>query len=233
MLGMHGTYEANLSMNQADLHRLRRRAFRRPGHRAAWTPSRRTRPRSTSTSTGPRSTRPCHVDLPIIGDCAHVLRTADRGLGQRARPQDLTEWKKPASTSGRRARTAWPIRKSETAIMPQFAIQRLYELTKDRNPIIATEVGQHQMWAAQHLPFLRSQPLAHLGRPWHDGLWPARGDRGAARQSRQRPSHRHCRRRLDPDEHPGARHGHAVSACRSRCSSSTTSGWAWSASGRS
>ena len=66
----------------------------------------------------------------------------------------------------------------------------------------------------------------------HDGLWPARRDRRAARQSR-RAGDRHRRRSLDPDEHPGAGHRQRSTACRSRSSSSTTNIWAWSASGRS
>jgi acetolactate synthase-1/2/3 large subunit len=57
--------------------------------------------------------------------------------------------------------------------MPQYAIQRLYELTKDRDTYITTEVGQHQMWAAQFYRFRGAQPLDDIGRPGHHGLRPA------------------------------------------------------------
>ncbi len=63
-------------------------------------------------------------------------------------------------------------------IKPQYAVQRLYELTKDRDAYITTEVGQHQMWAAQYLRFRGAEPLDDLGRPRHHGLrLPGRGRR--------------------------------------------------------
>ena len=59
---------------------------------------------------------------------------------------------------------------NDDVIMPQYAIQRLYELTKHRDTYITTEVGQHQMWAAQFFRFRAAQPLDDLGRPRHHGL---------------------------------------------------------------
>jgi acetolactate synthase-1/2/3 large subunit len=149
MLGMHGTYEANLAMNQADLMVCIGARFddRVTGRLDAFAPNS-TKihidiDRSSFNKTVP-------VDLPILGDCARVLRQLIDAWGNR-KPQDLTEWKK--RIDGWRAKNSLAYRKSDSAIMPQFAIERLYELTKDRNPIIATEVGQHQMWAAQHFHF--------------------------------------------------------------------------------
>jgi hypothetical protein len=71
---------------------------------------------------------------------------------------------------------------SDDVIKPQHAIERLYELTKDRETYITTEVGQHQMWAAQFFGF-EAEPLDDLRRPRHDGLRPAGGDRRAGRAS--------------------------------------------------
>ena len=74
------------------------------------------------------------------------------GWGNR-KAVDLTEWK--AQIEGWRSRNSLGFPLSKTEIMPQLAVQRLFELTKDRDPIITTEVGQHQMWAAQHFHFFQ------------------------------------------------------------------------------
>ena len=69
------------------------------------------------------------------------------------RPQDLSGWKARIDQWRERKSLSFPA--NDTAIMPQLAVQRLFELTKDRDPIITTEVGQHQMWAAQHYHFFQ------------------------------------------------------------------------------
>ena len=91
------------------------------------------------------------VDLGIVGDCATVLEQLIEGWGTR-KSADLSEWK--ARIDGWRAKDslAYPKRSGST-ILPQYAIQRLFELTKAREPVISTEVGQHQMWAAQYFGF--------------------------------------------------------------------------------
>jgi acetolactate synthase-1/2/3 large subunit len=94
------------------------------------------------------------VDLPIVGDCAHVLEDMVRLWRSEARKSDpgaLADWWKQVNEW--RKRNSLAFRNSKTTIKPQYAIQRLYELTKDRNTYITTEVGQHQMWAAQHYHF--------------------------------------------------------------------------------
>ena len=75
-------------------------------------------------------------------------------------------------------------------------------LTKDRDTYITTEVGQHQMWAAQFYQLRGAEPLDDLGRAGHDGLRPAGGARRADRPSR-RAGHRHRRRCLGADDHAG------------------------------
>ena len=87
-----------------------------------------------------------------------------------------------------RAEVAWPTSNSDDVIMPQYAIQRLYELTKDRDTYITTEVGQHQMWAAQFFSFEEPNRWMTSGGLGHDGLRPAGRDRRADRASRSRSS---------------------------------------------
>jgi acetolactate synthase I/II/III large subunit len=149
MLGMHGTYESNMAMNKADLIVCVGARFddRVTGRLDAFAPhSQKIHidiDRASINKIVP-------VDLGIIGDCARVLEQLIEAWGDRE-AQDLTAWKSQIDTW--RAKQSLSFRKSDEAIMPQLAVQRLYELTKDRDPIIATEVGQHQMWAAQHFHF--------------------------------------------------------------------------------
>ncbi|HQV04836.1 MULTISPECIES: biosynthetic-type acetolactate synthase large subunit [unclassified Novosphingobium] len=149
MLGMHGTFEANMAMNRADLMVCVGARFddRVTGRLDAFAPN------STKIHIDidrASINKTVHVDLPILGDCAAVLDQLVQAWGTR-KAQDLTEWK--ARIDGWRARLSLAYPANKTAIMPQLAVERLFELTKHRNPIIATEVGQHQMWAAQYFPF--------------------------------------------------------------------------------
>ena len=150
MLGMHGTYEANMAMNRADLIVAIGARFddRVTGRLDAFAPEAKKIhidiDRASINKIVP-------VDLGIIGDCAQVLDQMVEAWGGR-KPQDLSEWK--ARILGWKARDslAYPERGSEQ-IMPQKSIERLFALTRDHNPIITTEVGQHQMWAAQYFRF--------------------------------------------------------------------------------
>jgi acetolactate synthase-1/2/3 large subunit len=93
------------------------------------------------------------VDLGVIGDCAHVLEDMGRlwrSGSHRAEPAALAKWW--SAIDGWRARKSFAFRNSDTIIKPQHAITRLYELTRGRDVYLTTEVGQHQMWAAQHFP---------------------------------------------------------------------------------
>ena len=149
MLGMHGTYEANMAMNRADLMVCIGARFddRVTGRLDAFSPN------STKIHIDidrASINKTVQVDLPILGDCAAVLEQLVTAWGSR-KPQDLTEWK--ARINGWRARESLAYPANKDAIMPQLAVERLYQLTKDRDPIIATEVGQHQMWAAQYFHF--------------------------------------------------------------------------------
>ncbi|MBW8784213.1 MAG: biosynthetic-type acetolactate synthase large subunit [Novosphingobium sp.] len=149
MLGMHGTFEANMAMNRADLIVCIGARFddRVTGRLDAFAPHS-TKIHIDIDRASINKTVP--VDLPIVGDCARVLGQLIDAWGERPAP-DLTEWK--ARIQGWRARDSLAYPKTGAEIMPQLAIERLFALTRDRDPIISTEVGQHQMWAAQHFQF--------------------------------------------------------------------------------
>ena len=149
MLGMHGTYEANMAMNRADLIVALGARFddRVTGRLDAFAPN------STKIHIDidrASINKVVQVDLPILGDCAMVLEQLIAAWGTR-KPQDLSEWQ--ARIGGWRARQSLAYPARSDAIMPQLAVERLFELTKHRDPIISTEVGQHQMWAAQYFHF--------------------------------------------------------------------------------
>ncbi|MFZ5700108.1 MULTISPECIES: biosynthetic-type acetolactate synthase large subunit [Pseudomonadota] len=151
MLGMHGTYEANMTMNRADLIICVGARFddRVTGRLDAFAPNSKKIHIDIDRSSINKTVR---VDLGIVGDCATVLQQIIDQLNAIGHaPRDFSEWK--ARIAGWRTREclAYPANKSE--IMPQLAIERLYALTKDQSPIISTEVGQHQMWAAQYFRF--------------------------------------------------------------------------------
>src|SRR5690606_10917481 len=94
-----------------------------------------------------------HVDLAIIGDAGRVLEDMVRlwRAGAKADKAVLAPWWEQIGKW--RARNSLAYKPNDDVIMPQYAIQRLYALTKDRDVYITTEVGQHQMWAAQHYGF--------------------------------------------------------------------------------
>ncbi|WFL76941.1 biosynthetic-type acetolactate synthase large subunit [Altererythrobacter arenosus] len=149
MLGMHGTYEANMAMNKCDLMLCVGARFddRVTGRLDAFSPGSTKIHIDIDRSSINKTVR---VDLPIVGDCAAVLEQLVSAWGDR-KPRDLGEWK--ARITGWRARECLAYPEKSELIMPQKAIERLFALTKDRDPIISTEVGQHQMWAAQYFGF--------------------------------------------------------------------------------
>ncbi len=153
MLGMHGTYEANHTMHDCDLMVCIGARFddRITGRLDAFSPG----SKKIHIDIDPSSiNKNVKVDLGIIGDCAHVLEDMVR-LWRTESPQvdkdALAQWWKQIDVW--RAKQSLAFRPSKKAIKPQHAIQRLYELTKNRDTYITTEVGQHQMWAAQHYHF--------------------------------------------------------------------------------
>ncbi len=151
MLGMHGTYEANMAMNRADLIIALGSRFddRVTGRLDAFAPNSLKIHVDIDRASINKTVR---VDLPIVGDCAVVLRQMiDEWHAAGHQPSDLRAWHAQVDGWRTRKSLSYPLRGKE--IMPQKAIERLYALTRHRDPVISTEVGQHQMWAAQHFHF--------------------------------------------------------------------------------
>jgi acetolactate synthase-1/2/3 large subunit len=155
MLGMHGTWEANWAMHDCDLMICIGARFddRITGRLDAFAPH----SRKIHVDIDPSSiNKNVKVDVPIIGDCAHVLEDMIKEWrAQKVTPDKkaLADWWKQIEKW--RARKSLAYKNSSDIIKPQYAIQRLYELTRDRETFITTEVGQHQMWAAQLYKFER------------------------------------------------------------------------------
>ncbi len=153
MLGMHGTYEANLAMHDCDVMVCVGARFddRITGRLDAFSPG----SRKIHIDIDPSSiNKNVKVDIGIVGDCAHVLDDMLRDWREsRAAPDRaaLKSWWGQIDTWRRRNSLAY--RPSSEIIKPQYAIERLYAATKDRDVYITTEVGQHQMWAAQFFRF--------------------------------------------------------------------------------
>ncbi len=153
MLGMHGTYEANHAMHDCDLMICVGARFddRITGRLDAFAPFSKKIHIDIDPSSINKNVR---VDLAIVGDCGNVLtdmiaqwKAAKAAVDKTA----LAQWWKQIETW--RARKSLAYRPSKTKIKPQHAIQRLYEATRGKDCYITTEVGQHQMWAAQYFHF--------------------------------------------------------------------------------
>jgi acetolactate synthase I/II/III large subunit len=153
MLGMHGTYEANLAMHDCDVMLCMGARFddRITGRIDAFSPG----SKRIHVDIDPSSiNKNVKVDIPIIGDCAHVLEDMVRlwrSSSLEADKSALAGWWKEIGKW--RARKSLAYRGSNEVIKPQYAIERLYALTRGRDVYITTEVGQHQMWAAQFFKF--------------------------------------------------------------------------------
>ena len=149
MLGMHGTYEANMAMHDCDvlINIGARFDDRITGRIDAFSPN----SIKIHVDIDPSSiNKNVKVQLPVIGDCGYVLEDLIRAWKSKApqldKPAHKTWWKE---IEGWRAKRCLRYKPRSDVIMPQLAIERLYELTKDQDCYVATDVGQHQMWAAQ------------------------------------------------------------------------------------
>jgi len=153
MLGMHGTYEANLAMHDCDVMVCIGARFddRITGRLDQFSP----RSKKVHIDIDPSSIgKNVRTEVPIIGDVAYVLEELLRVWKMKAATVDKTALKTWWGQIDKwRARKCLSYKNSPDYIMPQYAVQRLYELTKDRDTYITTEVGQHQMWAAQFFHF--------------------------------------------------------------------------------
>ena len=151
MLGMHGTYEANMAMHDCDLMLCIGARFddRITGKIDEFSPnSKKVHIDIDATSIN----KNVEVDISIISDCGKFLNEALKIMDKRSNKfQSFNQWWKQIESW--KKVNCLSYKPNSDVIMPQYAIQRLYELTKNKDTYITTEVGQHQMWAAQFYKF--------------------------------------------------------------------------------
>ena len=156
MLGMHGTYEANNAMHDCDLLINIGARFddRITGKIDEFSP----KSKKVHIDIDPSSiNKIVKVDLSIVGDVAEVISAIVKTLKkknlnlEKSNKQKISKWWQQIQKW--RTKQSLNFINSDTIIKPQHAVQRLYELTKNQDTYITTEVGQHQMWAAQHYKF--------------------------------------------------------------------------------
>ncbi len=153
MLGMHGTYEANMAMHDCDFMLCIGARFddRITGRTDAFSPN----SYKVHIDIDPSSiNKIIHVDTPIVGDIGHVLEDmlkVWKSRGRKVNGAGIEKWH--AQINAWRAKKCLSYKNSDTVIKPQYALERLEALTKKYDRYITTEVGQHQMWAAQYLNF--------------------------------------------------------------------------------
>lgn len=153
MLGMHGTYEANNAMHDCDLMICLGARFddRVTGRMDAFSPGSKKIHLDIDPSQINKNVR---VDLPIVADAGRAIEAMVKEWNFREYKADraaLAQWWEQIDRW--RAKKCLEYRGSKELIKPQYAIDRLYQLTKDKDVYITTEVGQHQMWAAQRFHF--------------------------------------------------------------------------------
>jgi acetolactate synthase-1/2/3 large subunit len=153
MVGMHGSFEANNAMHDCDVMVAIGARFddRVTGRLDAFAPTSRKIHIDVDASSIGKNVR---ADVGIVGDAASVLEdliAVWKQRGHRTDPNAMADWWREIDAW--RARQSFRFRPDAKLIKPQHAISRLYELTKDRDVYITTEVGQHQMWAAQFYHF--------------------------------------------------------------------------------
>jgi len=156
MLGMHGSYEANNAMHDCDLMINIGARFddRITGKIDEFSP----KSKKIHIDIDPSSiNKNVKVDLPIVGDVAKVISSTINTIKKvkpnflKSNKQKISKWWETIQKW--RSINSFDFINSTETIKPQYAIQRLYELTKQKETFITTEVGQHQMWAAQHYKF--------------------------------------------------------------------------------
>ena len=156
MLGMHGSYEANNAMHDCDLMINIGARFddRITGKIDEFSP----KSKKVHIDIDPSSiNKNVKVDLPIVGDVAQVISATIKTIKKvkpnfaKSNKQKISKWWEKIQKW--RSIKSFDFVNSTETIKPQYAVQRLYELTKNKDTYITTEVGQHQMWAAQHYKF--------------------------------------------------------------------------------
>ena len=174
MLGMHGTYEANNAMHDCDLLINIGARFddRITGKIDEFSP----KSKKVHIDIDPSSiNKIVKVDLSIVGDVSDVIRSTTKTLKkknlnlEKSNKQKISKWWQQIQKW--RTKQSLNFVNSDKIIKPQHAVQRLYELTKNQDTYITTEVGQHQMWAAQHYKFNKPNRWMTSGGLGTMGLW--------------------------------------------------------------
>ena len=151
MLGMHGTYVANMAMHYSDLVIAIGARFddRVTGKVSEFCPN----AKIIHIDIDPTSIRKnIHVDIPIVGDCKRVVQELNNVLRATVNG-DQKELRKPWWDQLNEWKAEHPLsyqQDPDQLIKPQYLIDRVFQLTRDRDPIVSTDVGQHQMWSAQY-----------------------------------------------------------------------------------
>ena len=166
MLGMHGTFEANNAMHDCDLLINIGARFddRITGKIDEFSP----KSKKIHIDVDPSSiNKIVKVDLPIVGDVTNVLKSFIRTLKkkhpnfEKSNKEKISKWWRQIDAW--RDKRSLNFINSTKIIKPQHAVKRLYELTKQEDVLITTEVGQHQMWVAQHYKFNKPNQLMTSG----------------------------------------------------------------------
>jgi acetolactate synthase-1/2/3 large subunit len=165
MLGMHGTFEANNAMQNCDVllavgARFDDRVIGNPAHFAAGNPTRKIVHIDVDPSSISKRVR---VDVPIVGGVKEVLQdllALLKASPQKPDPAALAEWWKQIDSW--RARDCLKYDRKSALIKPQFVIEKLYEITKG-DAYVTSDVGQHQMWAAQFYKFAKPRRWINSG----------------------------------------------------------------------
>jgi len=208
MIGMHGTYRANMSTSFCDL--LIGIGVRFDDRVTGKTDAFASQAKIVHVDIDPTSIRKnVPVTIPIVGDCRNTLESLNaliKPLDKASLNDKRKPWIDQIQTWKDKNTLAY---KQTDVIKPQYVVEKLYELTRGE-AIITTEVGQNQMWAAQYYHF------HYIRRTWVHGFWLSCSHRCTDRQAGQNRGG--CRRRWEhPDEYPGNGHRPAVpSACQNR-----------------
>jgi acetolactate synthase-1/2/3 large subunit len=164
MLGMHGTYEANMTMQNCDVllavgARFDDRVIGNPKHFAS------VERKIIHVDIDPSSiSKRVKVDIPIVGDVKDVLQeliAQIRESQQRAAPADMNAWW--SQITEWRGRECLKYKPSDEVIKPQSVVEKLWELTRGTDCYVTSDVGQHQMWAAQYYGFAEPRRWINSG----------------------------------------------------------------------
>ena len=189
MLGMHGTYRANMAVMESDLLIAIGARFddRVTGKIESFAPH----AKIIHIDIDPTSiSKNVRVDLPIVGDCKRVLSKILSLLEK----EEIDSFKEGLDKWHHQIEKWKAIHnmnyQQEEIIKPQYVVEKIYELTKG-DAIITTEVGQNQMWTAQYYQFHQTQNAPHLRGIGNDGIWIS-GSHWSPGCLSEQIGHRHC-----------------------------------------